>query len=60
LYSVALARGTTPPAIWRTTAEGSTTVAEGPANDVTVAQDGTVYVNQWSRSGLRASTSART
>ena len=48
LYSVGLARGPTPPAIWRTTADGSTTiVAEGPANDVTVGPDGTVYVNQW-------------
>jgi streptogramin lyase len=47
LYSVGLARGTTPPAIWRTTADGSTIVAEGPANDVTVGPDGTVYVNQW-------------
>jgi hypothetical protein len=47
IYTVGIARGTTPAGIWRTTASGSTLIAQVVANGVAVGPDGTVYVNQW-------------
>jgi streptogramin lyase len=47
LYTVGVARGSAPAGVWRTTASGSTLIAQGRANDVTVGTDGTIYVNQW-------------
>jgi hypothetical protein len=43
LYSVT----TAPAAVWRTTAAGSTVIAQGVANGIAVGPDGTIYLNQW-------------
>jgi len=47
IYTVGIARGTTPAGVWRTTASGSTLVAQGSGNGITLGPDGTIYLNQW-------------
>jgi sugar lactone lactonase YvrE len=43
VYSVTAAPG----AVWRTTASGSSLIAQGDGNGIAVGSDGTVYLNQW-------------
>jgi sugar lactone lactonase YvrE len=33
--------------VWRSTAAGSTLIAQGVANGIAVGPDGTIYLNQW-------------
>jgi len=47
IYTVGIARGTTPAGVWRTTASGSTLVAQGSGNGIALGPDGTIYLNQW-------------
>lgn len=47
IYTVATARATTPAGVWRSTAAGSTLIAQGVANGIAVGPDGTIYLNQW-------------
>ena len=47
IYTVGIARGTTPAGVWRTTGSGSTLVAQGRGNGITLGPDGTIYLNQW-------------
>jgi hypothetical protein len=46
VYSSSVARAE-PAAVWRTTASGSTLIANGHANSVAAAPDGTIYVSMW-------------
>jgi sugar lactone lactonase YvrE len=46
VYSTSVAR-TEPAAVWHTTSAGSTIIANGHANAVAAAPDGTIYVSMW-------------
>ena len=54
IYTVGIARGTTPAGVWRTTASGSTLVAQASGNVITLGLDGTWEEKRISRIDLRS------